>query len=488
MRLAKPLEPRMKPGSLSDVARHVVVPPGARSTGWPAVRDTCANFGIEFDDWQHGTGKAILAKDARGLYVTTTGGVVISIPRQVGKTFLIGWIVFALCIIHENLTVIWTAHRSRTADETFESMKAMAKTPKVAPHIEGTPSAAGQQAIKFANGSRVLFGAREQGFGRGFTSVAVVVFDEAQILTEKAINDMVPAQNSVKNALTIMIGTPPQPTDPSEVFVNRRREALAGDSEDTLYIEFSAESGSGLDDRAAWRQANPSYPHRTSEAAMRRMRRNLSDDSFRREALGIWDEEAIERKAIKSSAWDALCVEADDTPVEGVRTFGVRFSVDGSAVALAGSLKPPGRPAYVEGIRLESMGAGTRWLVDWLVERKDQAAQIVIEGKSGVGYLVQALRDEGVPARTIITPSLDQVIAAHSMFEEAVRTGEVSHGGQELLDEQVKAATKRKIGANGGFGWDSPDGQSVVLLDAVTWAYWASRTTKRRPGRRATFL
>ncbi|MUP49193.1 terminase, partial [Veillonellaceae bacterium M2-8] len=72
----------------------------------------------------------------------------------------------------------------------------------------------GQQAIEFTNGSRILFGARESGFGRGFAMVDVIVFDEAQILTENALSDMVPATNAAPNGLVLMMGTPPRPKDP----------------------------------------------------------------------------------------------------------------------------------------------------------------------------------------------------------------------------------------------------------------------------------
>src|SRR5690606_36968702 len=110
---------------------------------------------------------------------------------------------------------------------------------------------------------------------------------------------------------------------------------------------------------------------------------------------------------------------------------------------------------------------------------------IVVDGKSGVGYLVGALRDAGVRNKNLVLlPTLDQVLAAHSMFEQAVITGGLTHPGKDAFDEQVLSATKRAIGKAGGFGWEAPDGGTVVALDAVTLAHWAAKTTKRRPGRR----
>ena len=144
-----------------------------------------------------------------------------------------------------------------------------------------------------------MFGAREQGFGRGFDEVDIEVFDEAQILTEKALEDMVAATNQSRHphgALLFYLGTPPRPTDPGEVFTLRRNEALSGESEDAVYIECSADSnvgrpgGPSLDDRKQLAKGNPSYPHRTPERSIQRLRKNLpSDDSWRREGLGVWD-------------------------------------------------------------------------------------------------------------------------------------------------------------------------------------------------------
>ncbi|WP_343833210.1 terminase large subunit domain-containing protein [Glutamicibacter creatinolyticus] len=473
---------REKSNRLSDVARHVIYPEGIVSTGWPAVRRTLAELGVFFDPWQQGASQLILSKDKDGMYATTVGGVTMSIPRQVGKTFMIGWVVFALCIIEPGLTVVWTAHLKDTANETFDEMKAMAGLPQMAAHIDRTPDNGSEQKIEFSNGSRVVFGARERGFGRGFTKLDIVVFDEAQILTERSIDDMVPAQNASQNALTVFIGTPPKPNNPSQVFTDARDAALSGAVPDGLYIELSADEDADPDDRAQWRKANPSYPHRTNEASMLRMRRRLSRDSFRREALGIWDRKIAGSNAFTKTAWSALKGPAPDS---GRIAYGVKFTVDGSGVGLASAVRPEDDgPVFVRPIKQANLGEGLDWLVDYLVDRAAGAAQIVIDGKSGVGFLVNALRDAGVRnKRLIIVPRLEQVLAAHSMFEQSVRTGMVSHPGVKAFDAQVTWALKRKIGTAGGFGWDAPAGKTVVTLDAATLALWGAKTTKRRPGR-----
>lgn len=477
---------KMKAGQkkLSETARHICRPSGIVSTAWPGVRDRAAQFGIRFDLWQDGLGRLTLAKREDGLYAAGVGGALASIPRQTGKTFLYGWMIFALCTIFPNMTVIWTAHRTRTSDETFEKMRSMAMKPKVAPYIDGRPRAAnGQQEIAFKNGSRILFGAREQGFGRGFDEIDILVLDEAQILTESAMSDMVPATNAAKNGLVIMMGTPPRPKDPGEVFQSRRDDALSGD-EDTLYVEFSADKGAKIIDWKQLAKANPSFPHRTSKTAILRMQKLLgSDDNFAREAYGQWDDAEAGKAAFGKAQWDAL--EASAPGDDAILALGVKFTADGSGVALAAAYRPEDGPVYVEPLKQADMSAGLDWLVEHLAEHKSEAAQIVIDGKAGVGYLIDALRDAGVKnKRLILTPTLDQVVSAHSMFMQAVITGELSHPGVEAFDDQVLGAQKRKIGNNGGFGWEPiMDGETVVTLDAATLAFWGAKTTKRRPGR-----
>lgn len=456
-RLAKLRTPLTKSGKksdrgpkLSEAARHIVLPSRIVSTGWPAVRDTCRNMGIVFDQWQDGAGRAILCKDKDGIYLTTTGGVVLSIPRQVGKTFLIGWIVFALCIVFPGLTVIWTAHRLRTADETFESMKSMASKPELKAHVLKVLSGAGDQEIKFVNTSRILFGARERGFGRGFTGVDIVVFDEAQILTERAIDDMLPAQNASPNALTFFIGTPPKPEDPSEVFTAKRADALSGVANDLVYIEFSADPDADLDDREQWRKANPSYPHRTNEKAMLRQRKNLSEESFRREAMGVWDDDGKD-SAIPVPKWRARAISEvpESWPLAAV---GLDMNPERTKVTIAVAAWSP------DGVHVELAEdapfaeSGTQALVDWLWARCKRRVPVVLDAYSPVRSIEPELRKRGMTVRVLTGAELSQ--ACGGFFDAVVKDKTLTHFGQEPLDMSLAGAVKQKFGDGGAWKWN----------------------------------
>lgn len=308
---------------LSEVARHVVIPSGIVSTGWPAVEAKIVEFGDELDRWQSDLGRIVLGKRADGMYAATVGGVTLSIPRQVAKTWFVIRLVVILCILFPNTRVLWTAHHGRTATQTFQSMQGYVSRKAVKAYITDIRRANGEQEIHFGNGSVVMFGARAQGFGRGFTEIDVEVFDEAQSLTDRAIDDMVAATNQSRHphgALLFYMGTPPRTgIDPGEVFTARRTEALefkggadaegftpAVEGEDAIYVECSADPGADPDDHDQWRKANPSFPHRTPVVSMRRLRKNLRTvESWMREALGVWDVEES-HSPINLGLWMAL--------------------------------------------------------------------------------------------------------------------------------------------------------------------------------------
>lgn len=478
---------------LSDAARHVIVPKGIVSTSFPGVKAQLAKFQVGFDRWQEGLGNLVLSKRRDGQYAAGIGGVVMSIPRQTGKTYTVGWIIFALCVMFPNMTVIWTAHRVKTATETFQQMRTMARKPKVAPLVDAVRSGSGDQVVAFKNGSRILFGAREQGFGRGFAQVDILVFDEGQILTEDAMSDMVPATNAAPNGLVLLMGTPPRPKDPGEVFAGRRRDALDGD-EDTLYVEFSADPttdvmswSKGHVDWDAVRVANPSFPHRTSKTAVLRMRKLLgSNENFKREALGIWDEVGA-RRGIPADLWDACAV--DDVPSDGLRSFAVTFSQDGSRQSVAGALK------HEDGVHLEVVGqfsgsteAGVAQVADWLVERKDRTAMVAISGAAGSTVLADALRERGMRNRQQVhVMTTPEYTTSCAMLLDAVREGTVTHPKvddplSDALESSVAVCDMKKRGTSGAFGWEptTEDGDETPI-EAISCALWAAKTTKRKP-------
>lgn len=472
---------------LSEVARHVVIPEGIERSlwlGWPGqtgVLERCGELGVAFDTWQDGLGQVALGVRANGTFAATVGGVVLSIPRQVAKTFITMCIVVALCTMFPNLTVLWTAHRTRTATQTFQKMQGFVKRKAVRRHLRrdrnhGIRTANGEQEIRFANGSVIMFGARELGFGRGFDEIDVEVFDEAQILSSRALEDMVAATNQSRwsfGALLFFMGTPPRPTDPGQEFRNRRDKALAvkagvadfggvAQGGHAVYVECSADpncgqrGGPALDDRAQVALANPSYPHRTPDISIERLRENLTDDdSWRREGLGIWDE--FVRTSIFPN-WADLLEQRD--PLPPVEALGVMADAERTWLSLAsyggGHLGAVARMPFLAG-QAEFVAEVAR-----IATKHD--VPVVVQEKTGAALLAPKLEAAGV---TVHAVPFAAMVRGVDHLAEQIATRTAHHGDYDALNTAVLLARWKLVGDQRVFDHKAGD---VSMLEALALA------------------
>ena len=431
---AAPLRLRTPPGLLPD-ARHVVLPEGIAASGAPAIIGTCETLGIHLDRWQRDASTAILAKNLAGWYAADT--VLLSIGRQVGKTFLVGAIVFADSIANPGTLTVWTAHRFKVARESFDELRALAEMESMAPHVdrEKITTAAGNEVIPFRNGSRIVFAARERGSIRGFRKVRRLVLDEAQILTDAALSDLAPTQNQAINPQIILMGTPPKPSDPSEAFTRLRAEALSGQAGDLTYIEYSADPGSDPDDREAWRTANPSYPDRTPERALQRLRRLLDSDDFLREVMGIWTDEHARKLAIDPAAWANLHAPG---PPRATPTFALDVAPDHSTATIAAAWTT----ADGAWLQLAAHGSGVEWVADRAAELlRTWGGRLLVEQTGTAAFLLPHLTADPVSRRFFAD--------ACSTLDAAVSSRSLRHGGHPELKDAVAVARWSSSGEAG---------------------------------------
>jgi len=424
------------------------------------VRDKCRDLGVTFDDWQDGAGRLILAKRADGKLAAMVGGVGMSLPRQVGKTYLLGALLFALAIIRPGLLVIWTAHHSRTSSETFLSMQGFARRRRIAPYIQAVYKGSGDEAVVFRNGSRILFGARERGFGRGVPGVDVLMCDEAQILTDRALDNMLATLNTSSLGLAIYVGTPPRPEDPSEAFTRMRTEALSGEAADMIWIECGADPGAFADDRTQWAKANPSFPDRTPEESILRLRKKLTLDSFFREGLGIWDESGLDVFGLGN--WEN-CAGPTAVNPSTVAALAIAATLDMThcSVSAAGAVD-----ATVH-VKPMQHGPGSHWVVQRLLDLGVKVP-VVIDRYGPAAPLIPHVEAAGFE---VISADTHDVLDACARTAELVRDGKLRHGNYEELNRAVKGAVRREV--RDRWAWGRKQSTSdISTLEAATLAAW----------------
>ncbi|MBF4602824.1 terminase [Curtobacterium sp. VKM Ac-2884] len=478
---------------LSEYAKAFTFPSGIVRTVWPRVEAKGLSLGLGFDWWQSQLGSVCLGYGEDGKYVATVGGIGMSIPRQVGKTYFVLAMLVVLCILYPGLQVVWTAHHLSTSTKTFTSLRGICQRKLVRPHLapgrKGLRSANGEQQAVFRNGSKIMFGSRKMGFGRGFDEIDIEVFDEGQILDTKSLEDMVAATNQARHehgALLFFMGTPPRSTDPSEAFRQRRDEALEGETEDAVWLEIAADPESDPNDEDQWAVMNPSYPLRTPRESLLRLRKNLKDDdSWNREGRGIWDPKN-DSVVIDEASW-GLIADPGSMAIERL-TLAIDVPPDRSvaAVALAGR-----RADGLWHVELDEQRKGVDWVIPWVaqVAEQNRLHAVVVDELAG---LTEKRRDRNYLIGTDIEVTLaaaegrDMAIACAKFFD-AVMDRSVRHTDQPQSNVALSVARKRPIRA-GGWAWNRKDGASdITPIVAETLALWGAQNDNvKRPTRRQT--
>jgi hypothetical protein len=469
---------------LSEYAKSFVFPSGIKKTVWPRIEAKGKEVGLGFDWWQAQLGTVCLGYGEDGLYVATIGGIGLSIPRQVGKTYFVLAILFLLCIIFPGYQVVWTSHHLRTTNKTLTTARGMARRKKIHPHIRAVRTSHGEGQVEFVNGSMIMFGARSQGFGRGFDEIDAEVFDEAQILDTAALEDMVAATNQSRHehgALLLFMGTPPRPKDPSEAFEQRRAKALEGKSKNAIWLEIGADPKSDPDDASQYPLMNPSYPKRTPPESLERLRENLQDeDSWNREGRGVWD--AVDgNRVIDEDSWKRVA-DAASMPVERL-TLAVDVAPDRSVASVSFAGKRADGLWHVE---LDDQRTGTAWVIPSIknLAEKNKLHAVVADEMSG---LVEEKNGRHYLTGTKIQVTLaaaegrDMAIACGKFFD-AVMDGSVKHTNQPQVNVALSVARKRPLA--GAWAWNRKDPDSdITPVVAETLALWgAQNESVKRPG------
>ena len=449
-----------------------------------------ASMGMDLFPWERSVLGDWCMRDEsdRPAYVTCG----LSVPRQNGKNAILeAFEVYhlAVCAAH----ILHTAHRVKTAKKSFQRLVRYftdKRHPELSGLVENIRYTNGEEAIYLRNGGSIEFSARSRAGTRGFDDIQIVVFDEAQDLTDDQLNAIMYtlAASSTGDRQMVFTGTPPDPSSPGTVFARTRESALKRPAKRTCWHEWGVTElpprGSTFADVLdSVYETNPSMGYTLDEEFTETEFANADIDGFARERLGWWSEQGA-AAAIAKADWDATAIPKEDAPAEGRKAFGVKFAPDGSLVSLSACRLPGDGPAFVECVGTGSMADGIGWLSDFLAteDMEETTAAIAVDGRNGAGALLDKLR-EVYPRQALMVPGSKGVVDASSMFEQALRDRSVSHWGspngeQAALDGSALKSIKRPVGSDGGWAYGGDD--SAVIESAVL-AFWAAKTTNRDP-------
>lgn len=445
-----------------------------------------AEYGQKLDKWQADILGCWLGRDENGKRNVTSGGV--SCPRQNGKNACLEAREFYGMVV-DGEKILHTAHQVRTSKKAFRRLAAMftdKRHPEITDIVKQIRYTNGEEQIELDNGGSIEFSARSRQAARGFDGISLVVYDEAQELTDDQVEAIMAtlSASATGTRQIIYTGTPPYPGCPGEVFRRRRTVCTTDAGKHDSWHEWSVAADSidkiKIDDRMLWYMTNPALGIRLDEEFTAEEMRSMSPDGFARERLGWWAPTITkeENYAIPAAVWDA-CKSAAKKP-EGKTAYGVKFSADGAEVSLCGAVIPKNGPARISLIERRPTGSGTQWLADWLNTRYTKAACVVIDGRNGVDVLVDKITDTWRIKGSVIRPTARDVIASVSTLTDALNERTVTwYEGQEMLRESAVTSVKRPIAGGWGFG-----GDNATPIEAAALALWGAKNSKRDPGRK----
>lgn len=433
-------------------------------------------------EWQELLIYDIMAVDSKGLWIHQKFGF--SVPRRNGKNEID--VIREFWGLRHGEKICHTAHRTSTAhaawerlvkvlaDAGYEELGRRTKDERPAKKSFRTTKGYGMESIEVTGGGTIVFRTRTAsgGLGEGFD---LLVIDEAQEYTDEQEAALIYTVTDSENPQTIFNGTPPTMTSVGTVFSTMRQDALAGETYDTGWAEWSVEElPEDITDVELWYQTNPSMGYHLNERKIRSEIRPGDMMDFIIQRLGYWYQYNL-KSAISKEEWLELSVKTMPK-LSGKLFVGIKYGKDGTNVSMSIAVRTAKGRIFTESIDCRSIRAGNQWILDFL--RNADVAKVVIDGAGGQELLKKEMQEARIRKKPVL-PTVREIIAANAEFEKAIYAKTLRHKAQPSLTNVVSNCEKRTIGSNGGFGYRSIKATAdISLLDSVVLAVWACSEAK----------
>lgn len=439
--------------------------------------------------------------------------------RQIGKSeILVCFILYRLFFTERDpnkpntpLTHVLSSLGQRSGGMLFERLVTLIESNPELSAMTNVKAYRGAEEVKITSGprkgDRIVFNVRSANSGRGFGSVATLLIDESNSITEASFNSLSRTTATVNNSVILYFGTVPSPeVDDMDIYRSVRDIGRRGDSGTVAWCEWSGgpwdyDEARALDvwDDQIIIDSTPALGYiiswETAEADREEALYGSESmqDAWRREAVSIWPNAAeidyTPPNNLDMDAWRAG--EVEHSPDNYTGPWAVALCV----YRPLGTVAIHGATMYADGrVLLEDMGLYTKG-VEVLNRLEDLRSKINIQvlcaDTKNIEYFPQV--------HELLTDKYNQEVPVTvSNFEEKNNAGKLVHHPTLIKDktleddrradtlEKVMEVAEYRTSGKGEFErtyWGAQDGNDdqnvqIDIIKAASMALYAIENIK----------
>lgn len=451
----------------------------SRPTIGPRIGRTARLLGQALMPWQQYVADTAGELNDDGTFRYQT--VIVSIPRQGGKTTLVRAVGLDRAISRPRSRVYYTA---QTRYDAVDNWREMAE--HLVGRLRGTPLEGAVRAKIGTGNERLLLpnGSVFQPFAptvaslHGKTSPLVIV-DECFSFDAAAGEDLdgaiVPTHATVPDAQDWYISTF---GDARSVWwhskVDAAVEAVGPGSTVAVFVWSADPSLAAADPYGADTLAfHPALGHTQTTASLAAAAQKVTEGTWRRAFLNLRTRST--EAVLDLEAWDRAATATAPPPTPSRVPVAYDVAADRSCATLVAGWTVPGSPGACTG--LVATGPGYRWAVERARQLGRAGHPLVADDSGPTRTLTAALRAAG--ARVRATTPREYSTACQRLVDDAC-AGVLLHDGEAVYRDQIEAAVMRPMG--GATGLDPARSTGPIdALRALALASWAAQDLALTP-------
>jgi len=415
------------------------------------------------------------------------GTVIVTIPRQSGKTMLVHALLLAGVLSRRDYRAWYTAQTGIAARKKFREYTAAVARIRLL-RQRGTKElikvreTAGDESWAFGDSRLSLFSPQPDAIHGEATDL--VVMDEAWAHTlargRELMQAAAPSGATRPRQQIWIVSTAGDAGSEflSDMCATGRRLATAGATSGIAYFEWSAAgaypAGADLPQIVdAVIDAHPAVGRTVLADKVRGDLETLGLDEWLRGYGNVWTASSI--RVLPADLWAAACAHGDPHPAEQP-AFGIDVALDRSNACIA--MAWPGDSGHAR-TKIAVHGTGTGWVIDELARLRAAGwtGPVAVDNFGPAVSLIDPLKRAGCNVAVMNTKA---VATACGDLYDAVMQQTIRVAPNPLLDLAVEGAAKRALGD--AFAWGrKTSAADITPLGATTWALWALRHGPSEP-------